>query len=84
MELDDFEKNALNLKIFQNQMIFSMDVNSFNAPFLSKILKDGNVLRYIPENGSLYLTVMKSNENYVPLKYELKSKNFDFKEDSEN
>ncbi len=83
MELDDFEKNALNLKVFQDQMIFSMDVNSFNAPFLSKILKDGNVLRYIPENGSLYLTVLKSNENYVPLKYELTSRNFDFKEDSE-
>ncbi len=83
MEVLEFEKDALNLKIFQKQIIFSMNLDSFNAPFLSTLFIDGTVLRYIPENGSLYFTVLKSNKNYVSIKYELKAKNLSFDEDNE-
>ncbi len=74
------ETDLLNIKMFDKQMIFSIDENAFSAPYLHKIILNGTVMRYVPSVGILLLTVPKTNDYYSNLKYEIMKRNIPFKE----
>ncbi len=74
------ETDLLNLKMFDKQMIFSMDENVFSAQYFHRVISDGTIMRYVPSTGILFLTVPKTNEYYSSLKYDLMKGNISFKE----
>jgi len=59
------------MKMFDRQLIFSVDQSVFKAQFLHDVIKDGTVLRYLPPLGTLLFSVPSSHPDYELIKFEL-------------
>ncbi len=60
------------MKMFDRQLIFSMDESVFKAQFLHNIIKDGTVLRYLPIPGEVQLSIPKTHSDYELIEFTLK------------
>ncbi len=74
------EENLLYQKMFDKQIIFSMDESVFSAQYFHKIFSDGTIMRYVPKAGTLFIAVPKTNEYYSTIKYDLMKNNIPFNE----
>ncbi len=76
----EHENDLLYKKMFDRQLIFSMDDSAFKAELLHNIIKDGTVLRYLPSIGTLLFSVPSSHIDYELIKFELNKNKISYEE----
>ncbi len=74
------QENLLYQRMFDKQIIFSMEENVFSAQYFHKIFSNGTIMRYVPKAGILFIAIPKTNEYYSTIKYDLMKNNITFNE----
>ncbi len=70
--IQEYEKDLLYMKMFDRQLIFSMDESTLKAQFLRNVIKGGTVLRYLPCLGEVSLSIPKTHSDYEIIEFSLK------------